>query len=111
MGAGPQVRRSNHAWGLRYCGPVTEVSVEERRRRKVYALAKELGLSRCDRLDLAEFLLRRDITSWRQLDDGQIGRLLDALEGAQLVDQLRAQQVDHAVVAERDGVDPAVADL
>lgn len=44
-------------------------------------LAKEIGLEREDRMELAKAILWRDITSWRQLDDEQVVRMLDALEG------------------------------
>lgn len=51
------------------------------RRRKAHALAKQLGLSRDDRIELARVLLWRDIESWKQLDDAQVMRLLDAMDG------------------------------
>ena len=63
----------------------------EARRRKVYMLAKQLRLTREDRLQLAEVLLWRDVPSWSALTDAEIGRLLDAFEGyaliAMLIDQ------------------------
>jgi hypothetical protein len=55
------------------------------RRRKLFALADEFGLTRDERLELASTILWRDITSWAQLDDDQVVRLLDALEGAEKV--------------------------
>lgn len=63
------------------------------RRRKLFLLADEVGLSRDDRIELAQYLLRRDITSWKQLDEAQVCRLLDALEGHQLISELAAQRV------------------
>lgn len=62
------------------------------KRRKAMAYAKTYGLSRQDRLDLAEILLRRDVTSWKQLDDDQLTRLLDCLEGYALISHLRSVQ-------------------
>lgn len=53
----------------------------EARRRKLFVLAKEIGLEREERMELAKAILWRDITSWRQLDDDQVRRMLDALEG------------------------------
>lgn len=47
--------------------------------------AKALGLTRDERIDLAQYLLRRDITSWTQLDEDQVLRLLDAIEGFELI--------------------------
>lgn len=60
--------------------------------RKLFSYAKAFGLTREDRLGLAEVLLRRDISSWSDLDDTQINRMLDALEGATLVMALMAQR-------------------
>lgn len=62
-------------------------------RRKLYLLAKTtIGLTDEERIDLAQFLLRRDITSWKQLSDEQVGRMLDACEGYQLIDELKRQR-------------------
>ena len=71
------------------------------------AVAKnEIGLTDEERLELASYLLRRDVASWKELDDGQILRLLDALEGWHLVGQLLALRPEDrrdAVVRELDG--------
>lgn len=75
----------------------------------MHMLAKEIGLTRSERMDLAEMLLRRDITSWKQLDDVQQCRILDALEGWMLIDVLLSlrppsgEQVEHGLVAEVPG--------
>lgn len=57
--------------------------------RKAMKYAHDYGLSRDDRLGLAEVLLRRDVTSWTELSEDQLVRLLDALEGYALVAHLR----------------------
>lgn len=57
----------------------------EARRKKLFVLRDELGLTDEERIEFTQYLLRRDITSWTQLDDAQVDRLLDALEGAKLV--------------------------
>ena len=62
------------------------------RRRKLWVLTKEIGLCKEERIELTQYLLRRDITSWVGLDDGQVCRLLDALEGYQLVRDLLAMR-------------------
>jgi hypothetical protein len=54
-------------------------------RRKLYLLADELGLNRVERLEIARYLLRRDVTSFKNLDEDQVLRMLDALEGFGLV--------------------------
>ena len=56
--------------------------------------AKEIGLTDDERHALAEYLLRRDITSWTQLDEAQVSRLLDAFEGFELIVELLSQRVD-----------------
>lgn len=52
-----------------------------RRRRKMFLLAGEIGLTHDNLLDLATIMLRRDIISLTHLDDAQVSRMLDALEG------------------------------
>lgn len=65
-------------------------------KRKLYLLADEIfgkdARGREERLELSRYLLRRDITSWATLEDAQILRLLDALEGHHLVETLLAQR-------------------
>lgn len=64
----------------------------EARRRKLMMLCKEVfgddDEARRERLELACYLLRRDITTYKGLDDAQVSRLLDAVEGYQLIDVL-----------------------
>lgn len=57
-------------------------------RRLAFVLASEAGLTRDDRLDLAEVLLRRDVGSWKELDVDDLARLLDALKGYQFIAHL-----------------------
>jgi hypothetical protein len=66
---------------------------QSKRLRKLYAVAKEIGLTDDERIDLAQMVLRRDITSWGQLDETQVCRLLDCIEGYQLISELEAQRV------------------
>jgi hypothetical protein len=62
------------------------------RRRKLFALAEHLELTREDRIDLAKTILHRDIISWQHLQPEQTDRLLDALEGAILVQEIYRQR-------------------
>ena len=48
---------------------------------KLFALATQIGLTRDDRVDLAEQTLRRDITSWSELTPEETTRMLDTLTG------------------------------
>lgn len=57
----------------------------EARRRKLYCSARELQLSKDDRIDLVQYFLRRDYTSWKGLSDQEVTRLLDAFEGYELI--------------------------
>ena len=51
------------------------------RRRKLFVLAGEIGLTRDERIELSRAILWRDIVTWKQLTDEQVSRMLDALEG------------------------------
>lgn len=60
-------------------------------KRKLFVWAKHFKLSDDDRIEFAQYLLRRDITSWKQLDEDQVYRLLDAFEGHHLLSVLAEQ--------------------
>ena len=64
--------------------------------RKLMLLCDEIfgkdDRAREERLQLAEYLLRRDIASFSQLEPHQVCRLLDALEGYELVTALKAMR-------------------
>ena len=67
-----------------------ESSVDnESRRRKLHLVARELGFTREDRIDLAEKLLWRDVESWKDLSSAEVTRLLDAFEGYELISFIR----------------------
>lgn len=68
-------------------------------RRKLHVLADEIGLVRDERIEIAQYLLRRDITSWSQLDEAQVARMLDALEGFGLVVEQLAQRASSSTTA------------
>jgi hypothetical protein len=70
--------------------PETKTDNVEARRRKLWVLAKEIGLCDDERIEWTQYLLRRDITSWVGLDDAQVCRLLDGLESYQLISYLLA---------------------
>lgn len=60
--------------------------------RKLYLVMQELGLSPIERMEMARYLLRRDVDSFKQLDEYQIERLLDACEGYHLITTLYEQR-------------------
>lgn len=70
------------------------------RRRKLLATAREIGLCREARIDLAEYVLRRDVDTWKTLTDEEVCRLLDTLEGFLLVGFLLSEQGAYRAVAE-----------
>ena len=69
-----------------------ERGTQSAKARKLRLRADEIGLDRDERIAIAEMLLRRDFTSWSQLDEGQVDRMLDALEGFQLIVELARQR-------------------
>lgn len=58
------------------------------KRRKAMHYCDLYGLTRQDRLELAEMLLRKDVETWSTLDETELFRLLDALEGYGLITHL-----------------------
>lgn len=90
MSPSQDVIRGNRARSVPGMGDPNEAP--DARRRKVYMLAKRLSMGRQDRLAFAEVLLWKDVPSWSELDDGDIGRLLDAFEGYALVKVLLEQR-------------------
>ena len=50
------------------------------------------GLTLDELRDLAEVILRRDVVSLKTLEDAEVNRMLDALEGATLVQALLLQR-------------------
>lgn len=63
------------------------------KRRQCYAIAQQLGLTREERHELAEMLLKVDLNSWNGLSDSQMERIADALIGAELVIELFRQRL------------------
>jgi hypothetical protein len=57
------------------------------------AQAQGLKMTREERMDFAEFFLRRDVTSWKNLSDEQVLRLLDGFNGHHLLNELLHQRV------------------
>lgn len=57
-------------------------------RTKAHGIAEHFNLSREERLEYAEHLLKVDCTSWTLLDEEQLRRLCAALEGARLMAEL-----------------------
>jgi len=57
--------------------------------RRAFALANAIGLDRSERLELAEMLLGRDVTSWKQLVHYDVVRLVDAMVGTGLMAALK----------------------
>jgi len=59
--------------------------------KKALVLAREAGLSRDDRLDLASHLYGHPVASWKALSDDDLDRLLDHLSGWFMVEHLRRE--------------------
>lgn len=62
--------------------------------RKLFLLCDEIfgkgDQARQQRLELAEYLLRRDISTFDDLDPAQVLRMLDVCEGYQLISHLKS---------------------
>lgn len=75
---------------------VTDVQRETGRivacRRRVFAICSQFGLSRADRLELAEVMFDRNVGSYSELGPIEITRLRDALEGAAIICMFQAQK-------------------
>jgi hypothetical protein len=56
-------------------------------RRKLFKYARDLGFTDDERHDLTAVFLSTDTTSWKDLTDEQMTRLLDAFEGFLLIQQ------------------------
>ncbi len=69
-----------------------EAEHQDARRRKLFLIADEIGLTRTERIEFSQYLLRRDVTTWKGLSDEQVERLLDGHEGYQLITELLAQR-------------------
>jgi hypothetical protein len=62
--------------------------------RKLYALANDLELSRDERIELTQIILRRNIVSWENLPDDLADRMLDAFEGYEKISWLLTMRCD-----------------
>ncbi len=56
--------------------------------RKAHLLVKRMGLTREERIELAEYVLRRDLGSWKGLEEADYARLCDVMEGWGLIQAL-----------------------
>lgn len=60
------------------------------RQRRLWGLAHSIGLTRDERLEFAEMVLKRDVTSWKTLSVDEMSKLGDYLHGYELVSALVA---------------------
>ena len=65
---------------------------QSKERRKLFVWCDDYGLDHQDRLTFSEYLLRRDVTTWKTLTDEEVLRLLDAFEGGHLLLELLVQR-------------------
>ncbi len=77
------------------------------RRRKLFLCAHGCGLTRQERIDLAEYLLRRDVSSWKSLTEAEVGRLLDAFEGHALIAFLLSEKAANMASRSASGISNA----
>lgn len=55
---------------------------QRRRRKALFAMCNAFGLTRADRMEIAAHVLNRELDSYKDLDEREVLRLLDALTGA-----------------------------
>lgn len=61
-------------------------------KRRAFAGARRAGLNRSERLEIAEMLLKRDVTSFDALEIDELRRMCDAFEGHWFVSVLLEQR-------------------
>jgi hypothetical protein len=61
--------------------PETPEAMSRAQQRRLFASARNLGMTDQERLDFAEVILRKDIESWKDFTASEAGRLIDAFEG------------------------------
>lgn len=62
------------------------------RRKKLFVYADTFSLTREERIDIAEMVLRRDVNSWNSLIDDEVKKLLECFESYLLVRHLLDQR-------------------
>lgn len=72
--------------------PPLDRDVWRRRQQACFVLANAFDLSKAHRLEIASVILDRHIESWNDLDHVEMGRLLDALQGASLVAHIHIER-------------------
>lgn len=58
--------------------------------RRLWGLARSIGLDDDERLEFAEMVLKRDVNTWSTLTTDEMRKLADYLHGYELVSALRA---------------------
>lgn len=64
----------------------------QRMRERVFIIAKEFRLTRGQRLEVAAYVLDREVESFAHLGVADLSRLVDAFEGARYVAMLKIEQ-------------------
>lgn len=70
-------------------------------RRAVFAVCRSFDLGRPERLDLATWLLDREVGSFNDLSPAEMSRIRDALEGATFVCRVQMERREQRRAARR----------
>lgn len=70
---------------------MTDKPLPQRLRETVFAVAGELGLSRSERLQVAAYVLHREVSSFTTLDPDELVRVVDGFRGAQYFKSLQKE--------------------
>ena len=71
---------------------MTRKVTQSKERRKLFVWADSYGFDHEDRIQFAQYMLRRDVTTWKTLTDDEVLRLLDGFEGGHLIVELLIQR-------------------
>lgn len=63
----------------------------QRLREAVFCIAREFRLTRAERLEVAAYVLNREVDSFTQLSVPELGRVLDAFQGAKYVATIKIE--------------------
>lgn len=67
-------------------------STAQRMRESVFCITKEFGLTRGERIEVAAYVLNREVESFRDLSVPELCRVLDAFQGAKYIATIKMER-------------------
>ena len=65
--------------------------VAQRVREAIFCVAREFRLTRAERLEVAAYVLNREVSSYTELSPVELGRMLDAFQGAKYIATIKIE--------------------